>query len=150
MKKIFTILLVGLACLSFASCNNDKEISEEVKKGDVSNWYYEIISIGAMNKCLIHSTFDCPSVKNGVIPIRFVGDNPGHSFCTKCMNEELIKKCYEWFEEREKAKKNEGKKQTNKDEGKNKAKKNEVPTTNKNKDKGNKQTNKDKAAPIER
>ena len=99
MKNILAVLLIGLACLSFASCNNDKESSEEVKKGDVSNWYYEIISIGAMNKCLIHSTFDCPSVKNGVIPIRFVGDEPGPC-CTKCMNEELIKKCYEWFEER--------------------------------------------------
>ena len=105
MKKILAVLLIGLACLSFASCNNDKESSEEVKKGDGNNWYLEPISIGAKRIGLIHSTFDCPTVKNGVIPnVRFVGEEFRHSFCTKCMNEELIEKWYEWFDEAEKEK----------------------------------------------
>ena len=107
MKKILAVLLIGLACLSFASCNNDKESSEEIKKGDGSNWYFESISIGAKSIGLIHSTFDCPTVKNGVIPnVCMTGKKYKyeHSFCTKCMNEELIEKWYEWFDEAEKEK----------------------------------------------
>ena len=91
MKKILIILL---ACCALSACG------DRVKKGDGSNWYLEPISIGARRFWLVHSTFDCPSVKNGVI-IAIPADNkPGHTFCTKCMNEELIKKWDEWGEER--------------------------------------------------
>ena len=105
MKKIFTILLVGVACLALSSCGANKNDGESVKKGDGSNWYVEPISIGAKSIGLIHSTFDCPTVKNGVIPnVYRSGKKYEHSFCTKCMNEELIEKWYEWFEEGEKEK----------------------------------------------
>ena len=96
MKKILIILL---ACCALSACG------DRVKKGDGSNWYVEPISIGEYSRSLIHSTFDCPTIKNGVIPnVRIVGKKFRHSFCTKCMNEELIKKWYEWFEKKEKEK----------------------------------------------
>ena len=107
MKKILTILLIGLACFSLTACNNEeKENNEEIKKGDGSNWYLEPPTTGNTYKGLIHSTFDCPTVKNGVIPNAWLsGKKSSHSFCTKCMNEELIEKWYEWFDENEANKK---------------------------------------------
>ncbi len=100
MKKILIILL---ACCALSACGANSSADENVKKGDGSNWYFEHISIGATGIGLIHSTFDCPTVKNGVIPnVCKTGEKYGHSFCTKCMNEELIEKWYERFEEKEK------------------------------------------------
>ena len=110
MKKILTILLIGLACLSFASCNNDKESSEEVKKGDGSCFYGEPTSIDGRKFYLFiqHSTMNCPAIKNGtrkgaafpsVIP---EGVCAANTFCSKCMDNELVEKWEKWLEEKEK------------------------------------------------
>ena len=63
-------------------------------------WYFEPISIGNQKSGIIHSKFDCQAVKNGVIPnICFPECRFRHSFCTKCMNDELAQKWYKWYEE---------------------------------------------------
>lgn len=101
MKKIFTILLVGVASLALSSCGANKNDGESVKKGDGSKWYFEPTNTADNKFAIIHSTFECPSIENGAIPnVRYVGEKFSHSFCTKCMNEELIEKWYEWFEEK--------------------------------------------------
>ena len=105
MKKIFTILLVGIACLALSSCGANKNDGESVKKGDGSKWYFEPTNTADNLYAIIHSTFECPSIENGAIPnVRYLDkdDKFRHTFCTKCMNEELIEKWYEWFEKKEK------------------------------------------------
>ena len=97
MKKILLILLAGFA---LSACNDTKENNQE--------WYIEPITIGQIRFFgLIHSTFDCPTVKNGVMPNFYLGARHFHSFCTKCMNEELIEKWYKWEEEKKNENENE-------------------------------------------
>ena len=67
-----------------------------------SKWYFEPITIGFEKNGIIHSSFDCPTVKNGVIQNACSSEKLNHSFCTKCMNNELIEKWSEWFEEKKK------------------------------------------------
>ena len=95
MKKILTILLIGLACLSFASCNNDKESSEEVKKGDGSRFYAEITPLGSIEKHVILIQHG-PAIKGS-------SDGVINTFCSKCIDFELVEKKWEkWLEEKEK------------------------------------------------
>ena len=109
MKKILAVLLIGLACLSFASCNNDKESSEEIKKGDGSCFYGEIIPFGNSEFIILiqHSTMNCPAIKNGTRKgIAFRPDDAArggvNTFCSKCMDNELVEKWEKWLEEKEK------------------------------------------------
>ena len=107
MKKILAVLLIGLACLSFASCNNDKESSEEIKKGDGSCFYGEIIPFGNSEFIILiqHSTMNCPAIKNGTRKGRAFRQGEYdklNTFCSKCMDNELVEKWEKWLEEKEK------------------------------------------------
>ena len=108
MKKILTILLVGVACFALSSCGANSSADENVKKGDGSKWWGEhtgVIVCGEYPVLLIHSTLDCPAIVNGVLTADDVyklygGSNDTYwstPFCTKCMDEELIEKCKEWI-----------------------------------------------------
>ena len=64
-----------------------------------SKWYFEPITIGFQKSGIIHSSFDCPSVNNGVIQNAYSPVKLNHSFCTKCMTEELISAWNKWHDE---------------------------------------------------
>ena len=95
MKKILTILLVGVACFALSSCGANSSADENVKKGDGSKWYQEFCIVSGQYYPLTHSTLDCPAIKNGV---RIDRDRRDTYFCTKCVDEELIDK---WYKSRE-------------------------------------------------
>ena len=98
MKKIFTILLVAVACFALSSCG--------VKKGDGSRFYAEYAGAGKLTFCIQHSTMHCPAIKNGTRNCKnfdwYYFDDWQNTFCSKCMDEELIEKWYELFELKDK------------------------------------------------
>ena len=106
MKKILAVLLIGLACLGFASCNNDKDSSEEVKKGDGSTFYVERIAFTSYKwHCILHSTMNCPAIKYGTHKTQYGVEKSRYYFCNKCMDEQLVEKWEKKFKEANKEKK---------------------------------------------
>ena len=103
MKKILTILLIGLACLSFASCNNDKESNEEIKKGDGSRFYAEFAAVGNKIFYIQHSTMHCPAIKSGTRTGEKFGwfyyEESLNTFCPKCMDDSLAAEWTRRYEE---------------------------------------------------
>jgi hypothetical protein len=90
MKKIFSILLVAVACFALSSCG--------VKKGYGSKFYGEPVSMGEFRIFLQHSTMHCPAIKNGTNSSCYHSNiETRNTFCSKCMDEELIEKWHEWI-----------------------------------------------------
>lgn len=106
MKK--ALLLVAI--LGLAACNNvnkeelKKEIINELKssnaqpsvrKGNGSDFYAEPVYLGSsgdyINEIYIqHSTINCPAIKNGAQRNCYKIDPYHNTFCSLCMNDELI------------------------------------------------------------
>ena len=93
MKKIFTILLVGIACLALSSCGANKNDGESVKKGDGSRFYAEFAAVGDIHFYIQHSTMHCPAIKSGTRTGKTFGcyynDKYRNTFCPKCMDDDL-------------------------------------------------------------
>lgn len=81
----------------------------ESKKGDGNNFYSEEIEGERINALqtvgggiIYHSTPNCEAIRNGVTENRAYADSTyrmNHSsFCPKCMDEKLIKKCQVFLE----------------------------------------------------
>lgn len=135
MKKIFVLLI---ACCTLFSCfdTEDKrstntyeyhsdydatdylyDYMDELDAEDntiyqyndsISVWYFEPISIGNQKNGIIHSSFDCHTVNNGVIQNAYSPLKLNHSFCTKCMTKEGIAEWGKWYDDakvKQKAKK---------------------------------------------
>lgn len=114
MRKV---LLLMFAVISFVSCNNvnkeelKKEIINElksantqpsVKKGDGSNFYAEPVFVGSsgtyINEVNIqHSTINCPAIRNGAQRNCYKLDPYHNTFCSLCMNDDLITKWNQRF-----------------------------------------------------
>ena len=82
----------------------------ESKKGDGTNFYSEEIEGERINALqtigggiIYHSTPNCEAIRNGVTENRAYTDSTyrmNHSsFCPKCMDEKLIKKCQVFLED---------------------------------------------------
>lgn len=111
---VITIVTVFVALLSgyLLGYHNGKNntISEyEKKKGDGTNFYSEEIEGEKINALqtvgggiIYHSTPNCEAIRNGITENRAYTDSTyrmNHSsFCSKCMDEKLIKKCQIFLE----------------------------------------------------
>lgn len=106
MRKVLLIF----AIISFFSCNNvnkeelKKEIISELKssnkqpsavKGNGRNFYAEPVYLGGsgtyINEIYIqHSTINCPAIRNGAQRNCYRLGPYNNTFCSWCMNDELI------------------------------------------------------------
>lgn len=112
-KQIITTTIAILVIVTF-SCGSyfigyhkgekDTVASYENKKGNGENFYSEEINgtqVNAIQRVgdyiIYHSTPNCEAIRNGVSENRGYTDSlyrENHStFCPKCMDEKLIKKC---------------------------------------------------------
>ena len=106
MKKILTILLVGVACFALSSCGANSSADENVKKGDGSTFYVEHIAFSDYKwHCILHSTMNCPAIKYGTHKTRYGAEKLRYYFCNKCMDEQLVEKWEKKFKEANKEKK---------------------------------------------
>ena len=98
MKKVFLLMTI----CTLVACNNmNKEEQESsnnhptVKKGDGSNFYAEPVYLGSngtfIDEIYIqHSTINCPAIRNGAQRNCYKLDPYYNTFCSLCMNDELI------------------------------------------------------------
>lgn len=96
--------------LGYHNGENDTINGYENKKGDGTNFYSEEIEGERINalqtmgdRIIYHSTPNCEAIRNGVTENRVYTDSTyrmNHStFCPKCMDARLIKKCQTFLEE---------------------------------------------------
>lgn len=88
-----------------------KEIKEEIQeelvvsldslqlqvKGDGSSFYNEPIKVGSDDMYIHHSTLKCPKIQKGVLKNCNYVDYYSNTFCSFCMDDELIHKWTKWF-----------------------------------------------------
>ncbi len=111
MKKILFLIPILVLC----SCVDKEQIKKEIKedfkkelvtsldsmqmhiKGDGSNFYNEYVKVGSFEYDVHHSTLDCPRIQNGVTRNCYKNDYYSNTFCSFCMDDELIDKWTKWF-----------------------------------------------------
>jgi len=74
------------------------DTTQQITKGDGTVFYNEPIKVGTDAMYIHHSTLNCPKIQKGVLRNCFYSsDFYSNTFCSYCMDDELINEWIKWF-----------------------------------------------------
>ena len=70
-----------------------------IMRGDGGAFYAELAAVGNKVFYIHHSQIDCPAIKNGVRKGMYYEDEQYNTFCSKCMNDDLVLMWERWYKD---------------------------------------------------